>query len=175
MLISSLTGAATLTFAWLVQPYFIAIGVPVELYGILWTALNLTVGISSVFAHRVGRFINSRFMVPTIVISITAGYLLTGFIISRWGISLLFLFYVVRGVATPMLKNHLHQYTASDVRATILSVRDFSIRIIFAIIGPALGWLTDHVSLQSAFVIAGGFYFIAALFVIRTGKPIHKN
>ena len=169
MLISALTGAATLTFAWLVQPYFIAIGVPVELYGILWTALNLTVGISSVFAHRVGRFINSRFMVPTIVISITAGYLLTGFIISWWGISFLFLFYLVRGVATPMLKNHLHQYTASDVRATILSVRDFSIRIIFAIIGPALGWLTDHVSLQSAFIIAGGFYFITAFLAMGTG------
>lgn len=170
MLISALTGAATLTFAWLVQPFFIAIGVHVELYGILWTALNLTVGISSVFAHRAGRFINSRFMVPAIVISITAGYLLAGFIISWLGISFLFLFYLVRGVATPMLKYHLHQYTSSDVRATILSVRDFSIRLIFAIIGPALGWLTDHVNLQSAFIIAGGFYLITAFLVIGYHK-----
>lgn len=175
MLISALTGGATLTFAWLVQPYFIALGVPVELYGILWTALNLTVGISSVFAHRIGNFVNGKFVIPLIILAITAGYLLTGIFISWWGISILFLFYLVRGVATPLLKNHLHQYTSSDVRATILSVRDFSIRIIFAVIGPALGWLTDHVSLQSAFLIAGGFYFIAALFVIRTGSRIHKN
>jgi hypothetical protein len=43
ILLSALTGAATLTFAWLVQPFFIAIGLPVEMYGIFWTALNLTV------------------------------------------------------------------------------------------------------------------------------------
>jgi len=53
ILLSAVTGTATLTFAWLVQPFFKAIDLPVEMFGIFWTALNLTVGVSSVFAHRV--------------------------------------------------------------------------------------------------------------------------
>lgn len=166
LLLSAFTGAATLTFAWLVQPYFLAIGVPVELYGIFWTALNLTVGISSVFAHRIERLLNSRFIITAIILSITAGYLLTGITISWWGLSFLFVFYLVRGFATPLLKNHLHHNTSSEVRATILSVRDLSIRIVFAVIGPFLGWLTDNVSLKSAFLIAGGFYLVASVMVV---------
>lgn len=175
MLISALTGTATLAFAWLVQPYFIAVGVPVELYGIFWTALNLTVGISSVFAHRVVIFINPRYLMIIIILAITVGYLLSGVVISWFGISFLFLFYLVRGMATPLLKNHLHLYTNSDVRATILSVRDFSIRIIFAVVGPILGWLTDNVNLQAAFLFAGGFYFLTALLIIRTGTKVIKQ
>lgn len=174
LLLSALTGAATLTFAWLVQPYFLAIGVPVEMYGIFWTVLNLTVGISSVFAHRVERLLQARYLIPAIILSVTGGYLLTGIFISWWGISFLFLFYLVRGVATPLLKNHLHQFTSSDVRATILSVRDFSIRIVFALVGPLLGWLTDNVSLQSAFMIAGVFYMVASLAVIYSVRRNEK-
>lgn len=174
LLLSALTGAATLTFAWLVQPYFLAIGVPVEMYGIFWTVLNLTVGVSSVFAHRVERLLQARYLIPAIILSITAGYLLTGIFISWWGISFLFLFYLLRGIATPLLKNHLHQFTSSDVRATILSVRDFSIRIVFAAVGPLLGWLTDNVSLQSAFIIAGVFYMVASLAVIYSVRKNEK-
>jgi len=51
ILLSAFTGTATLTFAWLVQPFFKAIGLSVEMFGIFWTALNLAVGRSSVFAY----------------------------------------------------------------------------------------------------------------------------
>ena len=60
----------------------------------------------------------------------------------------------------------MNQYTQSDIRATILSVRDFIIRIIFAVIGPFLGWITDNVNLKSAFILAGGIYLISAIFVV---------
>jgi MFS family permease len=166
ILLSALTGAATLTFAWLVQPYFIAIGLPVEMYGIFWTALNLTVGISSVFAHNVELFLGKKRALVMIILLVTFGYLLTGTVISIWGIGFLFLFYLVRGIATPLLKNYINQYTQSEIRATIFSVRDFLIRIIFAAIGPLLGWITDNISLESAFFLSGGLYLISAAIMV---------
>jgi sugar phosphate permease len=64
------------------------------------------------------------------------------------------------------LKNYINQYTESEVRATMLSVRNFVIRISFAAIGPLLGYITDHISLASAFVLAGGIYLLAALTIV---------
>lgn len=166
ILLSSLTGAATLTFAWLVQPYFIAIGLPVEMYGIFWTALNLTVGVSSVFAHKVEMLFGKKWSIALIILFLSFGYFLTGTVISMWGIGFLFLFYLVRGIATPVLKNYINQYTQSEIRATIFSVRDFLIRIIFAVIGPLLGWITDNISLENAFFLAGGLYLVSAAIMV---------
>lgn len=166
ILLSAVTGTATLTFAWLVQPFFKAVGLPVGLFGVFWTALNLTVGVSSVFAYRVDEFLGQRKSVLTIIILLSAGYFLSGLSIALWGMAFLFLFYLVRGIATPILKNYINQYTESEVRATMLSVRNFVIRISFAVIGPLLGYITDHINLKSAFLMAGGIYLVAAFWVV---------
>lgn len=166
ILLSAITGTATLTFAWLVQPFFKAVGLSVGLFGIFWTALNLTVGVSSVFAYRVDDLLGKRKSVLIIILLLSAGYFLSGLSIVLWGMIFLFLFYLVRGVATPILKNYINQYTESEVRATMLSVRNFIIRMSFAVIGPLLGWITDHVNLKSAFLMAGGIYLIAAFSVV---------
>ena len=166
ILFSSITGTATLTFAWLVQPFFKAINLPVELFGIFWTALNLTVGFTSVFAHWVENLLGKRYTLLFIIIFLSAGYLFSGIYISYWGMIFLFMFYLVRGIATPVLKNHINMFTPGEVRATMLSVRNFIIRIVFAVIGPLLGWLTDNISLESAFISAGLFYLISTLIVV---------
>jgi len=164
--ISAITGAATLTYAWFVQPYFQKAGVPVSVFGILWTLLNLSAGVFSMFSYRIDRWLGQRNTLLLIVIFISLGFILTSIEISLAGIVLLFGFYMVRGIATPVLKDLINQYTDSKVRATILSVRNFEIRIIFAAIGPALGYLTDTFSLQTALMVAGITYFIAAMLSI---------
>lgn len=166
ILLSAVTGTATLTFAWLVQPFFKAIDLPIEMFGIFWTALNLAVGVSSVFAHKIELFLGKRNSLLLIVVLVAAGYFLSGIAISYGGIAFLFLFYLIRGLATPILKNYINQYTESEVRATMLSVRNFIIRISFAVIGPLLGWITDNISLNYAFLLAGGIYLISALIIV---------
>ncbi|HET6557119.1 MAG TPA: MFS transporter [Prolixibacteraceae bacterium] len=166
ILISSFTGAATLTYAWFVQPYFIEAGIPVTVFGILWTLLNLSAGMFSMFAYRIEQRLGQKNTLLLSVILLSAGFVLTSLQISMAGIAVIFGFYMVRGVATPVLKDYINQYTDSNVRATILSVRNFEIRIIFAVIGPVLGYLTDHFSLQTALLVAGITYFIAAMWSI---------
>lgn len=179
ILVSSFTGAATLTYAWFVQPYFKEAGVPVAVYGILWTMLNLSTGVFSIFAYRIERRLGRRNTLLLIVILLSAGFILTSIEISLAGIPILFGFYMVRGLATPVLKDYINQYTDSKVRATILSIRNFEIRIIFAAIGPILGYLTDTFSLQTALLIAGTSYFVAAMVsilpLLASPKPQSKG
>jgi MFS family permease len=166
ILISSFTGAATYTYAWFVQPYFQKAGVPVSVFGILWTLLNLSAGVFSMYSYRIERLLGQKNTLLFIVVFISLGFILTSIEMSLAGIAILFGFYMVRGIATPVLKDYINQYTDSKVRATILSVRNFEIRIIFAAVGPILGYLTDAFSLQTALLIAGIAYFIAAILSI---------
>jgi len=162
ILISSLTGTATLTFAWFVQPYFKAAGLPLPFYGLMWTLLNLSVGISGLFAAGIEKKLSEKNSLIFIVLLISAGYFLAGKIISRWGILLLFFFYGVRGLATPILKAYVNHRCESEVRASILSLRNFIIRINFAVISPILGWITDTCSLKATLWLGGAMYLAAA-------------
>lgn len=167
IMISSFTGAATLTYAWFVQPYFQEAKVPVSAFGILWTFLNLSAGFFSMFSYKVERLLGNKKTLLLIVIFISAGFILTALEVSLAGIAILFGFYMVRGIATPVLKDQINQYTDSKVRATILSVRNLEIRIIFAAIGPILGFLTDKYSLSLALTVCGITYFVGGMLSIR--------
>lgn len=160
ILISSVTGTATLTFAWFVQPWFKAAGLPLALYGAMWTVLNLTTGAVGLFAHRVENFLGRKKSLVFVVVFISAGFFLAGSLIRLHAMGVLFIFYAARGIATPVLKDYIHRYCESEIRATILSFRNFIIRINFAVAGPLLGFAADRFSLNGALWAAGGIYLL---------------
>ena len=175
ILYSSVVGASTLTMAWFVQPWFINVELPVTMFGVLWTLLNLSVGITALFAYKFERFFGVKSTVLGFTIILALGFLGAAFIQSLWGLVFLFLFYMARGIATPVLKDYINRITKSDVRATILSVRNFVIRIIFALWGPFYGWYIDAFSLQGALIIAGIIFVVLSgvsyVFFIKTNFP----
>lgn len=75
----------------------------------------------------------------------------------------IFVLYLGRGIATPILKDWVHAETPSEMRATVLSVRSFMTRLGFAATSPVLGWLSDHHSLQTALISGGVFFLILCL------------
>lgn len=160
IMLSSVIGCATLTLAWFIQPYLRDLDMEVSTIGVIWTLLNLTVGIVALSAHRVEGYLGKVGTSIFIVVGISSGFILTGWFNSLVGVGVLFFFYFVRGIATPVLKDYINRITESDMRATVLSVRNFIIRICFALIGPFLGWYTDHFSISSALMLAGIIFFV---------------
>lgn len=174
ILYSSIVGAATLTMAWFVQPWMIRAEIPVEWFGVIWTVLNLSVGITAMFAYKIELYYGKFTTAATFTFTLALGYIASGFITGLWGLLFIFLFYLARGIATPILKDNINRITPSEMRATVLSVRNFVIRIIFAVIGPLYGWITDKLSLAHALVIAGIVFLLLAsvsfVFFKRTGN-----
>ena len=163
ILFSSVTGTATLTMAWFAQPYFEFSGIDLVWFGALWTSLNLTVAITSYNAHRIEAWLGHKKSILFIAFSIPAGYLILSRFSIPAGISILFIFYLIRGFATPVLKDYINRVTASDIRATVLSVRNFVIRLFFALIGPFIGWIKDLYSIQEALLLAGAIFLVLSL------------
>jgi MFS family permease len=164
---SSIIGAATLTMATLiVQKYLLLIEIPLFYFGIIWPVLNITVGFVALYAYKIESKLKKTNSLILISIIIPLGFIALSQIIGYWGLLVLLIFYVFRGFATPILKDYINQLCDSEVRATVLSIRNFVIRIFFAIIGPFIGWQTDNVSLQSAILLTGIIFLVLAGFTL---------
>ena len=170
IMFSGVIGAATLTMAWFVQPLLIELATPTSWFGIIWTVLNLTVGIAALYTNQLDRCIGTRKMYAFILFFIVGGYVAVSSRIDYTALVFLFAFYIVRGFATPILKGYINQITFSEMRATVLSIRNFVIRLLFAAIAPLVGWLNDAYSLSVALQITAAIIFIPGLsFLILEG------
>ncbi len=155
---SSVIGASTLTMVWFIQPYLDAVGLPIAYMGIVWAALNFSVGVFSMLAYRIeGSLGRSRTLLMLLPLSVIA-YIATGLTQSLWVIAVLFIFYFVRGIHGPMLKDYVNRLITSDKRATVLSVKSMMGRLFFSIIGPFVGWAKDVYSFQEAFFYRRGYF-----------------
>ena len=73
---SGIIGAATLTMAWFVQPVLMKLETPTSYYGVIWTVLNLTVGLSALYSDQVERYFGMRKSNTFILLIIVGGYIL---------------------------------------------------------------------------------------------------
>lgn len=150
---SSVMGVATLSVAWLAQPFFKSLDIPLFYYGILWAGLNITAGISSYGSHKIEEKYNTNNLLSTLGIFMSISFLLIYFSPNYLGLIFIFLIYYLRGVVTPLLKNQININTTSNIRATVMSVRSFVLRISFAIVAPILGYLADNKGLEDSYLI----------------------
>ena len=152
---SSVIGYASLTMAWFAQIYFFETGLPGTLFGILWTLLNITVGIGSFYAYKIEKKLKMKFSLILILFFYVSTYVLLGFFMSLLAIGILFIFYFARGLATPVLKEYINKITASEIRATVLSIRSLILRLLYSILGPLFGWVSDIINLRTALITGG--------------------
>ncbi len=157
---SSVIGSATLTMAWIYPVYLSNLNFSEVHIGITSTILNLTVGMTTLYAYRIEQRLQPKATVWLTTLIITLIYITVGFTHSLWCLPLFFVFYFSRGIATPILKDYINRITSSDMRATVLSLRSLLIRTNFAILAPLFGYLTDTYSLNEAFLIIGIIFLI---------------
>lgn len=175
ILYSGFLSASTLTMVWLNQPYFQEVGLPVAYFGVVWAVFNLSVGVFSLFAHRIENFMGRRKALRTLILLPFLGYVLLSAFHSIWAIAFILLFYFVRAVHKPLLNDYVNRLVTSDMRATVLSVKGLVGRLVFAGIGPLIGWITDVYTLQMALMMTAGIYVtfgIVTLLFLRKHKAM---
>jgi len=166
LLFSSIIGAATLLMAWFAQPLFEKMLLPLALYGTVWTGLNLVTGGSSILAHRIERRLGESGTLKIIAVVIPVLMFFSGLVPGYAIIPLLVVFYLLRGIATPVLKDYINKNTGSEVRATVMSLRDMVIRVFFSLFAPLAGWLSDNYSLGAGLAVSGSFILLLSLITL---------
>lgn len=166
LLYSSVIGTGTLTMAWIYQVFLSNdLSFSNSRIGIIAAALNIVVAIVTTYAWRLERRFKMAHLLSVIFFGVISGYLLMGVINSIWSLIFLFTFYLTRGIATPILKDAVNMKTPSEYRATVLSMRGFIIRLLFAWIGPLTGWMADQANYGTAMM------WLAAIFTVLAVIP----
>ncbi|HIJ79741.1 MAG: MFS transporter [Desulfobulbaceae bacterium] len=163
ILLSSLIGTCTLCMAWTSQVYFVNMGLAEKSITPLWVLLNLTVALVAMVADKVVAKIGRRIAIALIILIIPGAYILLGVMSLMPALLVLFVFYGIRGYATPLLKDLVNRYCASETRATVLSIRSLLIRVSFALLGPFIGSLSAGHSLAIALQVSGLILMLLAL------------
>lgn len=172
---SSIVGAATLTMAWFAQPYFQVIGIKDGIYyGIIGAGLNFAVASTAFYAHKIEKILNTKLILILILILLTSCYICSSQLVNYWGLITLLVFYFTRGIATPILRDYMNRETPSEMRATVMSIRSFIIRLLFASISPFLGYFADVYSVQQALLLTGILFLvlggITLFFLLKSRK-----
>ena len=172
--ISSVAGLATLSMAWTCQIYFVNVGFSEIQITPLWVVLNLTVAFISASAVNIVNTLGNKRALMLIMIVLPLSYILLGVLPLVPALVALYLFYIIRGYTTPMLRDLTNQNCSSNIRATVLSIRSLLVRLSFAIAGPVIGYYSTQTSFNSALVVFGLILscgFIAAgTFLLRVHR-----
>jgi len=173
LILSAVVAAIDVQIFWFLQPFQTSIDFPLRAFGVTNAVMCLFGALAYKEAHRfgpstplgTGKRVERMGMLWLIAGAISLLCFGIGSVISLWGL----LFFVAEGVLfglfDPVSSNLINRVTTSDVRATVLSLKSFSSRILFAMMSPFLGWLADVFSLRIA-IFASGTIGVATLLVI---------
>ncbi|MBN2013055.1 MFS transporter [candidate division KSB1 bacterium] len=170
---SSTVGASTLTMVWFIQPYLKLVGLPLALFGIVWACLQFSVGLFALSAHYVESFAGRRYSLIALIFLSVTGYFLLSAVQQLWGMVFILIFYFVRGIHVPVLQDYINRLISSEIRASVLSVKNLIGRLIFAAVGPFLGWVSDQFSLSTAFIFAGFIFGVGGIITLFALNRIH--
>lgn len=158
---TAVVAVCTLTTAWLAQAFFESIEMDLKFYGILWTALNLIVGIGALLANAFNNYFKQSYVLYIIIFAVCLGLPLAGFVNSAFGIVFILMINFFRGVKEPIVKERINYFSPANKRATILSLNNFIFRLAFASFIPVGGFLLDVFSFKTAMSI----YFLPLLII----------
>lgn len=175
ILYSSVVGASTLTMVWMIQPYLKEVDIPIGFFGIIWAGLMILSAVISWNAEKISRLLGEKKIISLMIVLVIVGYFSLSYFWASWAIIFLGLFYVVRGIHGPIISAYINGKVSSDVRATILSIKNLFGRVLFSVIGPFVGWISDVFSLEVAVLYSGGIFAslgLSALFLVYRNKTL---
>ncbi|BCR04632.1 MFS transporter [Desulfuromonas versatilis] len=179
VLLGTVLGISSFFPVWLIQPYMQQAGVPLSWFGPVWAGANLTVALFSVLSHRFRFALGDRGMTALFLVLILAGYLGLGLSAGIWSFLFYYLLTAMRGMQGPILRQHLQTASRRANRASILSLKSLSFRLLFVATGPLVGHFADTRGLQPTFLVlalafAATIWPLAVLF-LKTAPKAAEN
>lgn len=172
---SLIWGLSSFCIVWLLQPYWTQEGVPLEYFGILWSALMFIAAGVSKWTHVLEKCIGASGILITLALSACLGYFLMAFAGGAIGVLAGILFYVNRGLASVIFTDAFNWKIPSSFRATANSLRSFGFRLSYGVIGPLTGLIIERYGLSTALGALGIAYtLLLAGTLLPLCKQVHQ-
>ncbi len=174
VLYSAALGTMTYPAVWLMQPYYLEVGIGIAWFGLLWFIKHVFLALFGRWAEAIRNALglrNSLIMLPIVGV---ATYLLLGAGYSLWGLPAWIGFELVRGVQFPVVIDQIHILTTSSIRATVSSVSGLVLRGFFAIFALIMGRVSGLYGIQATLLVSAVVYAVLS-FVFFIGLDRNHN
>ncbi len=159
LLLATLLGACFAPVV-LMQPFLIEQDVATSLFGVYQAPLRIVAVVAAIAAYRVSTALGtSRLLAGSTAVMIVAFSGLAMFE-EIWAFSFFAIPALVQGLVRPTLDAYINHRTPSEMRATVLSVGSLLLSLQLAFFEPAIGFITDEISLQVACGFAAGTFAV---------------
>ena len=145
------------------QFYLIEIGVPLVYFGVIFAFTRGVIGFFSPLRFKIEQKLGERASFYGITIVFAFMFLLMPFVIHPIGVAFLFLIFFTRDYAWTILDKYANDHIPSDKRATVLSIMNFGLNVVYIFVALLVGYGMDHLalfglnSLRSVQLLLGGF------------------
>lgn len=143
------------TALWLYQPYMKLGGLDIFYFGIVFASFQAIAALSSKYAHKIEEKLGEKGSIIMLAVLVAASLLLMGNFVFLFGFSFVFLQQFVRGFGKVVIGDYVNRETSSDIRATVLSVNNLGVRIVYAATIPFIGYAADKYSITTALNLSG--------------------
>lgn len=144
----------------LVQPFLIEHDVATSMFGVYQAPLRLTAVVAAILAHRAAAKTGAPTMFALAVVGMVFAFagLAT---MDRLAVFALFAMpALIQGFMRPTIDTYINEHTPSETRATVLSVSSLVLSAQIAFFEPAVGFITDGISIRAAFAFVTIFFLV---------------
>jgi len=158
----SLLGTLIGGVLWFYQPYFKICGIDVAYFGIIFAMFNIIYALSAKYAYIIEKKIGIETSLIIMPVILSMSYFLMGSFVFYFSFIFAFLQQFLRGFSGVILSDYLNKLVSSEIRASVLSVKNMLYHLFYASLLPILGYIADLYSLFFALNILG----ILSLFLV---------
>ena len=167
ILFAAVMFSATKVVMWAQQPYYAALGLKEEAYGLLMAAGFTLGGMSSHFAHLLDGRVSSLKALMALWLVAVACCVLASLSVSWAGVCLLMLAGTcLYGMAAPRVSEAINKNVGSERRATILSTQSLITSLAFIPLSLGMGHVAENHGVNTMLVAMAGWLSMAGLALI---------
>lgn len=167
ILFAAVMFSATKVVMWAQQPYYAALGLKEEAYGLLMAAGFVLGGMSSHFAHLLDGKVSSLKALMSVWMVAVACCVLASLSVSWSGVGLLMLAGTcLYGMAAPRVSEAINRNVGSERRATILSTQSLITSLAFIPLGIGMGHVAENHGVNIMLAAMAGWLSMAGLALV---------
>lgn len=165
----------TLMFFWFFQPYQKLVGFPIPLFGLSHAVIVIAGACAAKYVSTLEKRVDDRLLLMAIAVAVVGCFLALGMPPVLWALLFFLISRVAWGFLSPLTSDMINRMATSDVRATVLSLRSFLGRLIFACTSPFVGAMADVRTIPSALFTVGIIGAIVLLVVFLSMRTVWRD
>jgi MFS family permease len=153
----------------LAQPYMQNQGIPIRYFGVIFAGFNLISATGSFFTEEILKISKGKEHLLLTILT-TVSFLLLTLVTSKLIIVFWAIIWTLLTINRTITNGNILDLVPPNKSATILSFQNLLRRLIYAVLGPIIGFLADTYSIQVALLVITGIFLVVmtSILSIRT-------